>query len=147
MENKGCSTILRVLFNSITYITWALPLRSVPTFVELLIGAMITQSGFLTQALAIHPLRTRASYCKWLRGGKWSWVAPRLKLALTEMYVQGVSIRKVTKITEELCGLEVLSAEVSRASKLLDEQLSTWRERPLNAFPYVYLDAGYEKVR
>ena len=70
-----------------------------------------------------------------------------LKLALAEMYVQGVSTRKVTKITEELCGFEVSSAEVSRASKLLDEQLSAWRERPLGAYPYVYLDARYEKVR
>lgn len=70
-----------------------------------------------------------------------------LKLALAEMYVQGVSTRKVSKITEELCGFEVSSAEVSRASKLLDEQLSAWRERPLEAYPYVYLDARYEKVR
>ncbi len=70
-----------------------------------------------------------------------------LKLALAEMYVQGVSTRKVTQITQELCGFEVSSSEVSRASKLLDEQLSAWRERPLEAFPYVYLDARYEKVR
>ncbi len=70
-----------------------------------------------------------------------------LKLALAEMYVQGVFTRKVTRITEELCGFEVSSSEVSRASKLLDEQLSAWRSRPLEAFPYVYLDARYEKVR
>lgn len=63
------------------------------------------------------------------------------------MYVQGVSTRKVTKITEDLCGFEVSSTEVSRASKLLDEQLSARRERPLDAYPYVYLDARYEKVR
>src|SRR5215216_3485638 len=43
-----------------------------------------------------------------------------LKLSLAEMYVQGVSTRKVTAILEELCGLEVTSMEVSRASKLLD---------------------------
>lgn len=70
-----------------------------------------------------------------------------LKLALAEMYIQGVSTRKVAKITEELCGFEVSSSEVSRASKALDEQLQTWRERPLSSFPYVYLDARYEKVR
>ena len=70
-----------------------------------------------------------------------------LKLALAEMYVQGVSTRKVKKITEELCGFEVSSNEVSRASKMLDEQLATWRERPLGSCPYVYLDARYEKVR
>ena len=70
-----------------------------------------------------------------------------LKLALAEMYVQGVSTRKVAKVTEELCGFEISSSEVSRASKALDEQLQTWRNRPLGAYPYVYLDARYEKVR
>ena len=70
-----------------------------------------------------------------------------LKLALAEMYVQGVSTRKVAKITEELCGFEISSSEVSRASQALDEQLQAWRTRSLNAFPYVYLDARYEKVR
>jgi putative transposase len=70
-----------------------------------------------------------------------------LKIALAEMYVQGVSTRKVAKITEDLCGFEVSSSEVSRASKMLDDQLDAWRNRPLGAFPYVYLDARYEKVR
>ena len=70
-----------------------------------------------------------------------------LKLALAEMYVQGVSTRKVARITEELCGFAISSTEVSRASKILDEQLHAWRERPLGLFPYVYLDARYEKVR
>lgn len=70
-----------------------------------------------------------------------------LKIALAEMYVQGVSTRKVAKITEKLCGFEVTSSEVSRASAELDEQLESWRNRELGAFPYVYLDARYEKVR
>jgi putative transposase len=70
-----------------------------------------------------------------------------LKLALAEMYVQGVSTRKVAKITEELCGFEVSSTEVSRASKMLDDQLQAWRDRRLDAFSYVYLDARYESVR
>lgn len=70
-----------------------------------------------------------------------------LKLALAEMYVQGVSTRKVAKITEQLCGIEVSSMQVSRAAQLLDESLSAWRDRPLGAFPYVFLDARYEKVR
>lgn len=70
-----------------------------------------------------------------------------LKLALADMYVQGVSTRKVAKITETLCGFEVSSSEVSRASKELDTQLDLWRNRTLGAYPYVYLDARYEKVR
>ena len=70
-----------------------------------------------------------------------------LKLAIAEMYVQGVSTRKVAQITQELCGVEVTSAQVSRASQLLDEELEIWRTRPLGEIPYLVLDARYEKVR
>ena len=70
-----------------------------------------------------------------------------LKLALAEMYVQGVSTRKVAAITEQLCGIEVSSTQVSHAAALLDEQLQAWRERPLGRCHYLYLDAHYEKVR
>ena len=95
--------------------------------------------------LAIPQTRGTDFYPKSLERGLRSERA--LKLALAEMYVQGVSTRKVAKITEELCGFEVSSSEVSRASKVLDEQLTLWRERPLGSCPYVYLDARYEKVR
>jgi putative transposase len=70
-----------------------------------------------------------------------------LKLAVAEMYVQGVSTRKVATITETLCGLEVNSTQVSRAAALLDEELSAWRNRPLGEIPYLILDARYEKIR
>lgn len=70
-----------------------------------------------------------------------------LKLALAEMYVQGVSTRKVAAITEQLCGFEVTSTQVSRATAALDDQLTQWRERPLGQMKYLYLDARYEKVR
>jgi len=70
-----------------------------------------------------------------------------LKLALAEMYVQGVSTRKVAAITEQLCGFEVTSTQVSRAAAELDAHLSAWRERPLGETPYLILDARYEKVR
>jgi putative transposase len=70
-----------------------------------------------------------------------------LKLALAEMVIQGVSTRKVAKITEELCGFEVSSTQVSRCTQMLDEELSAWRRRTLGAYPYVVLDARYEKVR
>jgi transposase-like protein len=70
-----------------------------------------------------------------------------LKLAIAEMYVQGVSTRKVVEITRELCGLDVSSTEVSRAAKALDEELESWRTRPLGEMPYLMLDARYEKVR
>jgi transposase-like protein len=70
-----------------------------------------------------------------------------LRLALAEMYVQGVSTSKVTKITEELCGCEISSSDVSRATALLDEELTKWRNRPLGLVKYLILDARYEKVR
>lgn len=70
-----------------------------------------------------------------------------LKLAIAEMYVQGVTTRKVTAVMEELCGLEVTSSQVSRAVQALDAELRAWRERELGEIPYVLLDARYEKVR
>ena len=70
-----------------------------------------------------------------------------LKLALAEMYVQGVSTRKVSAIVEELCGATVSSSQVSACAKLLDAQLQQWRERALGDYPYLILDARYEKVR
>jgi transposase-like protein len=70
-----------------------------------------------------------------------------LKLALAEMYVQGVSTRKVAAITEQMCGFQVSSAQVSQATALLDQQLEAWRRRPLGRTHYLWLDAHYEKVR
>jgi len=70
-----------------------------------------------------------------------------LTLALAEMYVQGVSTRKVKAITEQLCGVNVSSAQVSRAAAQMDEELEKWRQRPLGEYPYLFLDAYYEQVR
>lgn len=70
-----------------------------------------------------------------------------LTLALAEMYVQGVSTRKVKAITEQLCGVNVSSAQVSRAAAQMDDELEKWRERPLGEYPYLFLDAYYEQVR
>lgn len=70
-----------------------------------------------------------------------------LLLALAEMYVQGVSTRKVAAITEKLCGTQISASQVSRASKQLDDELEAWRTRPLGEVVYLYLDARYEKMR
>lgn len=70
-----------------------------------------------------------------------------LKLAIAEMYVQGVSTRKVTAVLEQLCGLQVTSSQVSRATAELDQELEKWRTRPLGSFAYLIVDARYEKVR
>ena len=72
-----------------------------------------------------------------------------LTLALAEMYVQGVSTRKVAvvAITEKLCGTAVSSTQVSRAAAQLDETLEGWRNRPLGECPYLILDARYLVMR
>lgn len=95
--------------------------------------------------LAIPQVRDSSFYPQSLERGLRSERA--LKLALAEMYVQGVSTRKVAAITEELCGFEVSSSQVSQAAKTLDEGLQQWRDRPLGSFKYLFLDARYEKVR
>jgi len=70
-----------------------------------------------------------------------------LLLALAEMYVQGVSTRKVKAVTEKLCGVALSSTQVSHAAALLDAELEKWRNRPLGEYPYLFLDAYYEQVR
>ena len=70
-----------------------------------------------------------------------------LKLAIAEMYVQGVTTRKVAAVMKELCGLEVTSSQVSRATQQLDEELTRWRDRQLSEVAYLLLDARYENVR
>lgn len=71
-----------------------------------------------------------------------------LLLAILQMYLEGVSTRKVRAITEELCGLEISKSQVSALSQQLDEEVQRWRERPLErSYSYLVVDARYEKVR
>jgi transposase-like protein len=72
-----------------------------------------------------------------------------LVLALMQMYVEGVSTRKVKDITEELCGTSFSKSLVSQLATRLDAELEAWRNRPLEAegYPYLFVDARYEKVR
>jgi putative transposase len=72
-----------------------------------------------------------------------------LVLALMEMYVEGVSTRKVKHVTEELCGTSFSKSLVSSLATRLDAELEAWRSRPLEAegYPYLFVDARYEKVR
>ncbi len=95
MDNKGYGNIPSTLSECITFIVQALPIRSVPTFIELLIGAMITQAGFVTEAwLAINPVRSWNAYYKWLQQGKWSWVALGVQMArlVVTLFSQPISL-------------------------------------------------------
>ena len=68
-------------------------------------------------------------------------------LAVAEMYVKGVSTREAEAVMREF-GIESLSSsQVSRAAKLLDDELAAWRNRPLGEIKYLILDARYEKMR
>lgn len=70
-----------------------------------------------------------------------------LRMSVAEMYLQGVSTRKVQKITEELCVLTISSSQVSRITSKLDSELKLWRDRKLGKFQYMIVDAIYEKTR
>jgi putative transposase len=71
-----------------------------------------------------------------------------LVATLAEMHVQGVSTRKVKAVTEELCGHAFSASSISAINKRLDESLKAFAERPLQEpFPYLIMDARYEKVR
>ena len=70
-----------------------------------------------------------------------------LKVAIAEMYLQGVSTRRVTKVMEKLCGLSVSSTPVSRLTAELDETFDLWRKRPLPEIAHLIIDATYIKVR
>ena len=104
---------------------------------------LATRLGQIT--VAVPQVREGGFYPQALERGTRSERA--LKLALAEMYVQGVSTRKVAAITEQLCGFSVSSGQVSQAAQELDATLEAWRQRPLAACPYLLLDARYEKVR
>jgi len=89
----GYSHITNVLFHCITFLVEALPLRSAPTFIELVVGVMLTQAGFVTQAyLALPMKRNWSSYYKWIEHGKWSWASFGIQMAklLVRFFPQSV---------------------------------------------------------
>ena len=70
-----------------------------------------------------------------------------LNMAIAEMYIQGVSTRKVAPIIEELCGEGISREKVSQLAQKLDEELDKWRKRELGRIIYLIVDARYEHVR
>lgn len=70
-----------------------------------------------------------------------------LKVAIAQMYLEGVSTRRVQDITEKLCGYEVSATQVSRVTQELDEQFGQFRNRPIGEICYLTVDAVYLKVR
>lgn len=70
-----------------------------------------------------------------------------LKMAVAEMYIKGVSTRKVQSVFEELCDMNITADQVSRAMRELDEELENWRNRPIGAVKVLFADATYHKAR
>jgi len=66
---------------------------------------------------------------------------------MAEMYVQGVSTRNVSAITEQLGDTKVSAIQVSRTAKRLDKMVENWRNQPLGEIIFLYEDARYERVR
>ena len=106
---------------------------------------LLTRMGEIT--FAVPQVRDSSFYPSALDKG--SRTEQAVNLALAEMYVQGVSTRKVIEVLQRLVGPEVSisSTQVSRATAQLDTGLQAWRERPLDETPYVFLDARYERIR
>jgi len=98
-----------------------------------------------TLELQVPQVRGLAFYPQCIEKGSRSERA--LKLAVAEMYLKGVSTRKVEAITQELCGMNFTSTQVSRATKELDAEFEIFRNRLLGGFEYLFLDATYLKVR
>jgi putative transposase len=106
---------------------------------------VLTRMGEIT--FAIPQVRDSSFYPSALDKG--SRTEQALNVALAEMYIQGVSTRKVNEVLQALVGhdVSISSTQVSRVTAQLDTSLQAWRERPLDETPYVFLDARYERIR
>ncbi len=70
-----------------------------------------------------------------------------LRMAVAEMYIKGVSTRKVQSIFNELCDVNITANQVSRAMQELDGELQNWRTRPIGVVKVLFADATYHKAR
>jgi putative transposase len=106
---------------------------------------MLTRMGEIT--FEVPQVRSGGFYPSALERGSRS--EQSVNLALAEMYVQGVSTRKVIEVLQKLVGPEVSisSTQISRCTEKLDVGIEAWRNRPLDETPYLLLDARYERVR
>ena len=150
----GAGEALRILVNEASRIERAQHLQAMPyersaQRVDQANGykpkTMLTRMGEIT--FEVPQVRSGGFYPSALERGSRS--EQSVNLALAEMYVQGVSTRKVIEVLQKLVGPEVSisSTQISRCAEKLDMGLEAWRNRPLDETPYVLLDARYERVR
>ncbi len=109
------------------------------------VRALTTRVGSITLAIP----RDRAGMFRPSLFAKYERTEQALVLAMVEMYLHGVSTRKVSAIVEQLCGTTISASEVSALTRKLDAGLSAWRERRLDEHPYpaLVIDAHVEHVR
>lgn len=150
----GAGEALRILVNEASRIERAQHLQAMPyersaQRVDQANGykpkTMLTRMGEIT--FEVPQVRSSGFYPSALERGSRS--EQSMNLALAEMYVQGVSTRKVITVLQQLVGPEISisSTQISRCAEKLDAGLQAWRTRPLDDTPYVLLDARYERVR
>ena len=150
----GAGEALRILVNEASRIERAQHLQAMPyersaQRVDQANGykpkTMLTRMGEIT--FEVPQVRSSGFYPSALERGSRS--EQSMNLALAEMYVQGVSTRKVITVLQQLVGPEISisSTQISRCAQKLDSGLEAWRTRPLDDTPYVLLDARYERVR
>ena len=150
----GAGEALRILVNEASRIERAQHLQAMPyersaQRVDQANGykskTMLTRMGEIT--FEVPQVRSGGFYPSALERGSRS--EQSVNLALAEMYVQGVSTRKVIEVLQKLVGPEVSisSTQISRCAEKLDTGLEAWRNRPLDETPYLLLDARYERVR
>ncbi|WP_394757749.1 IS256 family transposase [Rhodoferax sp.] len=150
----GAGEALRILVNEASRIERAQHLQAMPyersaQRVDQANGykpkTMLTRMGEIT--FEVPQVRSSGFYPSALERGSRS--EQSMNLALAEMYVQGVSTRKVITVLQQLVGpqISISSTQISRCAEKLDAGLEAWRTRPLDETPYVLLDARYERVR
>ena len=150
----GAGEALRILVNEASRIERAQHLQAMPyersaQRVDQANGykpkTMLTRLGEIT--FEVPQVRSGGFYPSALERGSRS--EQSVNLALAEMYVQGVSTRKVIEVLQKLVGpdVSISSTQISRCAEKLDVGLAAWRNRPLDETPYVLLDARYERVR
>lgn len=150
----GAAEALRILVNEASVIERGAYLKAAPF--ERSVARVDHANGYKNKTMltrlgtidfAVPQVRGSGFYPSALEKGSRSEQA--MNLALAEMYVQGVSGRKVITVLQKLVGPEIniSSTQISRCVAKLDEGLEAWRNRALGASPYVVLDARYEKVR
>jgi transposase-like protein len=151
-EDNAVMSTLQFIFNEVMKIERELHLNA--GSYERTIGRQGHANGFKSKTfltssgplqLDIPQVRDSSFYPSAIEKGSRS--EQSLKLAIAEMYIQGVSTRKVADIVKKLCGKEISSAQVSNLSAKLDVELEKFRSRKLGEIGTLYLDARYEKVR